>query len=191
MLKQYVPQRLWDRSWLSSRIRYALRPSLLLAFWLLAGCAGGIEIRPAGAQDGPPPATLVQCDQALAVLGVDYDPPLAGTSWVAGTLGEGVTLLVAVANQGRVTAEDVQVVVALLDPGAPPDAPELATEMQVIKVLPPGQVAQLRFAAISSLPERAQYVLRVEARPLPGETEVTDNVRSYDIRLQVDPQDAE
>ncbi len=185
MLTQYVPQRLRDSSWSMKRLKLALVSCVLFVTASFAGCAGGVEIRPLGQPGGPPPATRVESERAIAVLGVDYDPPVEG--WTAGSLDEGVTLLVAVANQGRLPAENVSVTVSLLDPGAPPGAPVLGSETQVIKALAPGQVTQVRFAAISRLPERARYVLRVEARPLPGETEVTDNERAYDIRLQLDP----
>jgi hypothetical protein len=159
----------------------------LVALLLFAGCAGHIEIRPAAAHSAPPAATLVVGEHAIAILGVDYDPPQPAGGWTLSSLGQGVTLFVAVANQGTAEERDVAVTVDLLDPTGGASGRELAAETQVVKSFLPGQIAQVRFAAGSDVVVRNHYLLRVTARPVPGEADTSDNTRTYEIVVRPDP----
>jgi hypothetical protein len=159
----------------------------LLALLLLAGCSAHIEVQPAAAHSASPVATLLHGEHAIAILGVDYDPPQPAGGWTLTSLDQGVTLFVAVANQGTVEEQDIAVTAYLLDPVDSDPGHALAVETQVIKSLPAGQIAQVHFATASDIAARSRYLLRVAARPVRGEADISDNARTYEIVVRPDP----
>ncbi len=110
-------------------------------------------------------------------MGVDFDPPLEGGQLLR---TGGVTLLVAVENQGRVTEQAARMTARLYDP-ASPHGVDLASETITVRSLAPGELRVVRFTQVTDLPVRSQYKLAVEVSPAPGERELGDNLRTYDI----------
>jgi hypothetical protein len=123
-------------------------------------------------------ATVAPAEHNLAVVGVDFDPPLDAARIVS---DGGVTLLVAIENQGISAESNVTVTARLLDPQAFADSVPLLFEAVEVKALAPGEVRIVRFPQVTDLPLRSRYQLSVELASVPGEDDVTDNSRAYDI----------
>ena len=111
-------------------------------------------------------------------MGVDFDPSLDYSEITA--VG-GVTLLVAIKNLGLATEPKAEVRARLLDPLNPARPVELLNEEITVRALAPDEVRVVRFSQVSDLPLRQLYQLEVELDPVPGERDLTDNTRSYDI----------
>ena len=124
----------------------------------------------------PALATVAPDERGIAVMGIDFDPPLDAEQLLA---SGGVTLLVAVENQGRGAEPSVRVTARLFDPeGAETD---LANETVTVKSLDPGELRVVRFNQVTELPIRERYKLLIEVTPVSGERELSDNVKTYDI----------
>jgi hypothetical protein len=159
---------------------FPLRRGLLLLILIVApvallGCQPSIEVvQPAS----PVPAPTAALDERnLAIMGVDFDPPLEAGQILTGS---GITLLVALENQGRQTEPAALVTAHLYDPDSVARA-DLAGETITVRSLAPGELRVVRFTQVNDLPVRTHYKLAVEVAPLPGERQVDDNVRTYDI----------
>jgi hypothetical protein len=169
---------------LPARVRFLRRTFALLALSgalvLLMGCQPLIEVvQPASPLGSPlmPPPTVAPDERGLAILGVEFDPPLeAGQILSRG----GVTLLVALENRGLVAETSAHVTARLSDPDAirPSD---LARETITVRNLEPGELRVVRFAQVTDLPLRSRYTLTVEVLPVSGERDMDDNSRTYDI----------
>jgi hypothetical protein len=122
--------------------------------------------------------TVVPPAHDVAIMGVDFDPPLDYDQIVA---NGGVTLLVAVKNLGLTAESNLEVSARLFDPAGAGSSAELLNETARIRLLAPGEVRVVRFNQASDLPVRKQYELVVDLLPVPGERELRDNSRSYDI----------
>jgi hypothetical protein len=141
----------------------------------LLGCTPSIEVvQPVSPL---PPPTVQPDERALAIVGVDFDPPLEGGQVLS---SGGVTLLVAVENRGRQVEPAARVTARLYDPASPSSA-DLVSETITARALQPGEVRVVRFTQVTNLPVRAKYKLAVEVAPVPGEHERDDNARIYDI----------
>jgi hypothetical protein len=140
----------------------------------LIGCQPSIEVlQPTSPLPRP---TVAPEERALALMGVDFDPPLEGGQILS---RGGVTLLVALENQGRQT-EQARVTARLYDPDSPRGA-DLANETITVRSLAPGELRVVRFTQVNDLPVRSHYKLAIEVSPASGERELDDNVRLYDI----------
>jgi hypothetical protein len=114
----------------------------------------------------------------LAVLAIDFDPPLDYEQIVVE--GEQATLLVAVENIGLQTEADVKVKARLS--GNEDDTPILERTCH-IGAIAPGQIKIARFKDISRIPYRQEYLLKVWVLPVSGEIGVANNQRSYDLYI--------
>jgi hypothetical protein len=157
--------------------RVAATLLLVVASTILLGCQPLIEV----VQPATPvasPVAVAPDERGVAIMGVDFDPPLeAGQLLATG----GVTLLVAVENQGQVAEPSVRVTARLFDPDASPRAGDLANETITVKSLNPRELRVVRFTQVTELPIRERYKLTVEVMPVSGERERGDNVKTYDI----------
>ena len=159
---------------------------LILVATILLGCQPLIEVAQPAAQVSSPGAgtavaTVAPDERNLAIMGVDFDPPLeAGQLLATG----GVTLLVAVENQGMMVEPAVRVTARLYDPDAPAKAGDLANETVTVKTLNPGELRVVRFTQVTDLPILERYKLLVEVAPAPGEKQRQDNVKTYDITVR-------
>lgn len=163
--------------------RVALVLLLALVSTLILGCQPLIEVvQPAAPETNAIPvpalATVAPDERGVAVMGVDFDPPLeAGQLLASG----GVTLLVALENQGQVAESNVRVTARLYDPTGSGKAVDLADETVTVKLLDPGELRVVRFTQVTELPVRERYKLLIEVTPVPGERERADNIKTYDI----------
>ncbi len=145
----------------------------------LTACVPGVQVvRPEAAAISPLPLpTVMPMLHNVAVVGVDFDPPLGADV----ELHNGVTLLIAVANQGLSTEALVNVTARLLDPLAGVESEDLQHETVILRDLAPDEVHIVRLAAVSALPPRSHYQLVIEIAPLDDEGELRDNILTYDL----------
>ena len=151
---------------------------VLFAVGSLLGCIPGVEVlQPATSM---PLATVAPEEHALAIIGVDFDPPLDHAQVLA---NGGVTLLVAIENRGLADEAEVKLAVRLLDGAAGQGDRVLLNERVTLKELVAGEVRILPFTQVSQLPQRNSYELVVALDPVPGERDIADNYRTYDILI--------
>ena len=114
----------------------------------------------------------------LAVLAVDFDPPLEYEEIMARRdRGEGITLLVAVENTGAVAEDDVVVEVELSkDKGKT----LFLHKRALIDAIVPGEIKLVHFKD-TEIPFSYEYQLWVRVEPVDGEMHVIDNEKSYDL----------
>jgi len=143
---------------------------------VVGGCQPLIEV----VQPTPraPLATVSPDERGVAIMGVDFDPPLDAAEIIA---NGGVTLLVAIQNQGRVVEPTVRITARLFDPEASENPAELMNETITVRALAPNEVRIVRFTQVTELPIRQRYKLMTEVVPVAGELQRDDNYRSYDI----------
>ena len=149
-----------------------------LALPVLAGCAQ-VEVvdrfpLPADKMASIPTRTPAEHD--LAVLAIDFDPPLEYEQLTVSP--EGVTLLVAVENAGVHTETNVKVEAELSSDGG---RNLIARRTGYIDTIAPGEVKIVRFKNLSRIPYRLTYRLRVRVLPVQGETNTANNQRGYDL----------
>lgn len=159
------------------RLTLVLIATVLLA--TLSACQPSITVlQPAATTSPLPVATVAPAARGLSVIGVDFDPPLE-----AGTLASngGVSLLVAISNNGRHSEAGVQVTARLQDAEGRVRPVELMSETVRVKSLAAGAVEVVRFPQVTDLPLLSSYKLVVQVAPAPGETDLEDNTRTYDI----------
>ena len=165
----------------SSKLTGRVGSGLLLIFILaaLSACQPSIELLQPGSQIAlPSVATVVPAAHSIALIGVDFDPPLDYNQIVS---NGGLTLLVAIGNLGHSREAAVQVTATLLDSAEAPQTVELLNETVTAKALAPGEVRVVRFSQVSELPVRDRYKLVVEVSPVAGELDLDDNSRTFDI----------
>lgn len=162
------------------RLRVVIMLSLLLTV-VLTGCTQiRIETRPldtfnAVAQDVS--AKIHEHD--LAVLAIDFDPPLDTIVSVQDL--NGVQLLIAVENSGLVVERDLTLVAELrLDSRDPVPALVRVTSIDQIA---PGEAKVVRLRGLSEIPIRSEYWLKVRISPVLGEEDIADNQRIYRLQL--------
>ena len=158
--------------------RVALISVLSIVSAILLGCQPLIEVVPPATPIASPVATVAPDERGIAIMGIDFDPPLDPGQLLA---SGGVTLLLAIENQGRVVEPSVRVTARLFDPTDPSRVTDLANETVTVKQLNVGELRVVRFTQVSELPMRERYKLLVEVAPVPGERERADNVKTFDI----------
>lgn len=162
------------------RLRVAvLLSTLLLVF--LTGCTQfqvetrQLDILTAAAPDmsARPP------EHGVAVLAIDFDPPLDSVRSLDDL--KGISLLIAVENTGLATERNVVVRAELrLDSREPSP---ILVRTATVEQLAPGEVKVIRLQSLSEIPIRMEYWLKVRAVPIVGETDITDNQRIYRLQL--------
>jgi hypothetical protein len=153
--------------------------ALILVVIALTGCVE-VEVR-----DATPPADTFtsplvpgQRDRNLAILAVEFDPPLDYKRLI---VRESVTLLVAVENTGSRTEREVGVEARL---SSPEDARLLLKEVALIESIAPGEIQVVRFPQLGDIPYHWDYHLDVVLDALEGESNLSDNTRSLDIQIR-------
>ena len=144
----------------------------------LLGCQSSIEVVTPAVTPVLPAATAVPQAHGVAIIGVDFDPALDYSQIIS---NGGVTLLVAVENQGLATETNVELNARLLDTADEAGPRELLNDTVLIRSLAPREVRVVRFNQVTDLPLRERYKLVAELSPVQGEQELSDNVRSFDI----------
>jgi len=157
-------------------------PALLVVLALTA-CQPLIEVvQPA--PDGAPAfslATVTPDERGVAIMGVDFDPPLDAAQIMS---NGGVTLLVAIENEGQVTEPLVRVSARLTDPQDGSTFSDLVNETITVRSLAPDEVRVVRFTQVTELPLRSHYKLTVEVLPIAGERDCDNNVKTYEILVR-------
>jgi hypothetical protein len=114
----------------------------------------------------------------LAVLTVDFDPPLDYKQLILNR--QSVTLLVAVENTGIHTQRDVTVRAEL---SSPEDSDLLLTRGASLESIAPGEIQIVRFARLGEIPYHELYHLAVIVDPVDGEGDLNDNLKAFDIQI--------
>jgi hypothetical protein len=119
-------------------------------------------------------------DQArdLAVLAVEFDPPLDHAQLIARR--QAVALLVAVENIGASAERQVAVRAELTTKEDP--AWRLVQDASLASIAP-GEIQVVRFAPLGQIPYHRGYRLEVTVQPVEGETNLADNHKAFDIEL--------
>lgn len=151
---------------------------LILISATLLGCQSSIEVVTPAVAPTILAVTAVPQAHAVAIIGVDFDPELDYDQIIS---NGGVTLLVAVENQGQVTETGVELKARLLDTANEGSSRDLLNETVLVDSLAPREVRIVRFNQVSDLPVRERYKLVAELTPVQGERELSDNTRSFDI----------
>jgi hypothetical protein len=116
----------------------------------------------------------------LAVLAVDFDPPLVYEEILASkSRGEGITLLVAVENTSTNTEQDVSVQVQLSDRNG---ETVFLHKQGVIETIAPGEIKIVQFRD-TDIPFSYEYELQVSVDAVVGETRLADNRKLYDLLI--------
>jgi len=159
---------------------------LLLALVTLSGCVR-VEVVDTTPVAGTPgaaikPAVVSGGGHNLAVLAVDFDPPLDYQQLVAQR--QAVTLLVAIENTGDVTERDVTVRAQLSTPENPDF---LLTQGASLVSIAPGEVQVAHFSRLGEIPYYPAYHLEVMVDPVAGEGDRSDNGKAFDIQVHEEP----
>lgn len=151
---------------------------LIIISATLLGCQSSIEVVTPAVTPIIPAVTVVPQAHAVAIIGVDFDPALDYDQILS---NGGVTLLVAVENQGLASETNVELKARLLDTANQASPQELLNETRIIRSLAPHEVRVVRFNQVTDLPVRERYTIVTELAPVKGELELSDNTRSFDI----------
>ncbi len=151
---------------------------LIVLSTALLGCQSSIEVVTPAVTPVLPAVTAVPQAHDVAIIGVDFDPALNYNQIIS---NGGVTLLVAVENQGLATETNVELKARLLDTADEASPRELLNDTVMIRSLLPHEVRVVRFNQVTDLPVRERYKLVAELSPVPGERGLSDNSRSFDI----------
>ncbi|HEY1013617.1 MAG TPA: hypothetical protein VGE07_12980 [Herpetosiphonaceae bacterium] len=143
-----------------------------LLLLVLGGC-GRIDVIPS-----PPPSPPAStADYDLGIVSVDFDPALQGNRL---PVNDTYAVLAAVENRGALTAYNVRVKARLLNE----DGGLVLEGAGALESLAPGAIAVVRIQPAGSLPaEFATYTLTVRAEPLPNESTLSNNTRTFTIQV--------
>jgi len=163
-------------------VLYGFAAVLMLILVALVGCAEVEVLDTTPVSTDPDPSTdsaqEIQGQHDLAVLAVDFDPPLDYEQLIL--LRQEVTLLVAIENTGTNTEHDV-VVLAQLSTPEDPDL-VLMKETQVASIAP-GEIQIVRFPPLNKIPYHETYHLEVIVKPVEGEKDYADNGKAFEIQI--------
>ena len=115
----------------------------------------------------------------LAVLAVDFDPPLDYEQLILQR--QSVVLLVAVENTGTSTERDVTVRARL---STPEDADLVLSQGASLATIAPGEIQVVRFGRLGHIPYHQTYHLEVVVDAVAGESNLSDNLRAYDVQIR-------
>ena len=156
--------------------------TLIVAVLIASGCVN-VEVidRSSYAIDSTPAVEQEELEEHnLAVLAVDFDPPLDYEEILdRKSRGEGITLLVAVENTGTSTEQVVLVQVQLSDRSS---ETVYLSKQGVIETIAPGEIKIVQFRD-TDIPFSYEYELQVSVEPVVGETRLADNHKMYDLLI--------
>lgn len=111
----------------------------------------------------------------IAITAVDTNP-----AWISRVAppGASVSLLAVVENKGNVKETGIVVEASLYSGGRDK---VLLHGVSTISELAPGQSEVVRFGPFSSIPASAGYMLEIEAKPVPNEVNLANNVKVFQL----------
>ena len=158
---------------------------LMLALVTLTGCVRVevIDTTPVASTPNSPtsPSSGADGEHNLAVLTVDFDPPLDYQQLIIQR--QSVALLVTIENTGSNIERNVTVRAQL---STPEDADLFLTQGASIASIAPGAVQTVRFSRFGELPYHQTYHLEVMVDPVDGERGLRDNHKAFDIQIHQD-----
>ena len=163
----------------SSRVRWTFIV-LMLATAVLSGCVQVqvVDRSKSALNDMAGVGQGSSAEHNLAVLAVDFDPPLRYQEIMASkSRGEGITLLVAVENTGVSTEKNVLVRARLSERSS---GTVFAEKQGTIGTIAPGEVKIVHLRD-TDVPFSFEYTLIVSIVPVIGETQLDDNSKAYDL----------
>ena len=173
---------MWPRN---SKSKLPWITGALLILVLLAGCAEVEVVDKTPAASSPEqltePLPVDDGKHNLAVMAVDFDPPLSYKQLMVRR--EAVALLVVVENTGTETEQDVVVQARL---SAPADPEFVLTQDASVASIAPGEVQIVRFDGLDKIPYHPAYYLEVVVVPVEGEIELSDNSKAFDIQIHTE-----
>jgi hypothetical protein len=142
-----------------------------------------VDATPAANTAIPPATSPSAGSQAhdLAILAVDFDPPLNYQQLIVRP--QSMELLVAVENTGQRAEQNVTVRAEL----SSPEDPELfLTQGASMVSIAPGEVQVVRFGHLGEIPYHQTYHLEVVVDPVDGESDLSDNRKAFDVQIDGD-----
>ncbi len=167
---------------MSSDSRFRVAIWLILSAVALSGCIQiqVIDRTPVVSEPAKETSKLQAQEHNLAILGVDFDPPLDYDKIMERKKrGEGVTLLVAVENTGISTEANVAVQITL---SKDQDQTPFLKQSGTISSIAPGEIKIIHFKD-NDIPLSYEYHLQVDVNPVNGETQVANNRKNYDLLI--------
>ena len=164
-----------DSAWLHLK-RLTLMASLIALS--LTGCFQIEVVDHQEQTDTTTPSQITPDEHDLAILAVDFEPQLDYEQIVNNP--DSITLLIAVENTGFSTEAGVAIEARLSCDEGRTTIVERSAEIASIA---PGETQVVRFTQIPRPPYRPAYQLLVQAVAVPGETNLADNLRLYDIHI--------
>jgi hypothetical protein len=156
--------------------------ALVFASVFLVACAE-VEVADTTPAASTPPASTGPLsagsgEHNLAVLAVDFDPPLDYQQLFVHR--QSVALLVAIENTGIRTERNVTVRVQL---STSEDPDLLLTQGASVESIAPGEIQLVRFARLGEIPYHQAYRLEVMVDPVDWESDLSDNLKAFDIQI--------
>lgn len=155
--------------------------SLVIVAALLAGCQTSVQVnqRAQPKQDPEAIAAPQPMEHNLSLLAVDFDPPLDQLELA---MGQGVTLMAAIQNNGQDTERSIPIIARLYDMEKGGARSALLVEsVTYLDEIGPGEISIARFDRLTSLPVRSRYFLTIEIARIPGEFALADNIQRFEI----------
>ncbi|NLS75849.1 MAG: hypothetical protein GXY76_01175 [Chloroflexi bacterium] len=160
--------------------KYLLACTLALLLLASVGCVQVSEIvgEPATDKRAAALAGLVMGEEHdLSILAVEFDPPLNSLKSLPKD-GQ-VTLRVAVENRGYRKEADIKVTAKL----SGDEAKDSVQQEQKVESLAPGAIEIVQFSSLIPSPQGSHYRLEIGLAAVAGEKQLTNNNKSYDIRI--------
>lgn len=117
----------------------------------------------------------------LAVLGLDFDPPLDYQQLILRQ--QSIALLVVIENAGTATERDLAIKARLT---TPEDEDLVLTRQATVSSIAPGEIQIVRFERLAKIPYHTVFQLDVSIVPVDGESDTSNNHKAFEIQIQHD-----
>jgi len=169
----------------SKRMLPWIAGTLVLILVTLAGCAEVqvVDTTPA-ASDSQPFVSPLEVDPGrhdLAILGLDFDPPLDYQQLILRQ--QSVALLVVIENAGTATERDLAIEARLT---TPEDEKLVLTRQATVDSIAPGEIQIVRFDRLNKIPYHETFYLDVSIVPVEGESDTGNNHKAFEIQIHRD-----
>lgn len=158
---------------------------LVLILLGLGGCAEVtvVDTTPS-AESAEPLATPMVAGPSrhdLAILGLDFDPPLDYQQLILRE--QSIALLVVIENAGTATERDLVVEAQLT---TPEDEDLILTGQATVASIAPGEIQIVQFDPLTKIPYHATFYLEVSIVPVAGESDTINNHKAFEVQIQRD-----